>query len=218
MFVRDHMTANPFTVTPDDTVPKAVEVMKHHNVRHLPVVLGDKVVGVVSNSDIAKASPSQATSFSIGEITYLLSKLKINKVMSRGVYTIPTDALLEEAALLMRDRKIEMVPVVAGEKLVGVITESDILDSFINIMGMRMRGVRLVLEVADEPGNLSKIGNLVAEHGMNITHLAMYPGAGTSQIVLGVNSLNTADLETQLESLGYKVVARLRNDPAETSA
>ncbi|SBN60083.1 CBS domain protein/ACT domain-containing protein [Propionibacterium freudenreichii] len=215
MFIRDHMTANPFTVTPDDTVPKAVEVMKLNHVRHLPVLRDGKVVGVIANSDIAKASPSQATSFSIGEITYLFSKLKVGKVMSRDVYTIAADAFLEQAAVLMRDHKIEMVPVMEGDKLVGVITESDILDSFVDIMGMRMRGTRLVLEATDAPGQLSRITGLVADHGMNITHLAVYPGSGTSQIVLGVNSLNTADLETQLVGLGYRVIARLRNEPGK---
>ena len=102
-----------------------------------------------------------------------------------------------------------------GDKLVGVITESDILDSFVDIMGMRMRGTRLVLEATDAPGQLSRITGLVADHGMNITHLAVYPGSGTSQIVLGVNSLNTADLETQLVGLGYRVIARLRNEPGK---
>jgi len=131
MFVSTRMTANPFTVTPEHTVPQAMAVMREKGVRHLPVVSGGRVVGVLSKGDIAAASPSPATSLSAAEVTYLLGKLKVAKVMSRNPITIASGALLEEAAIAMRDNKIQMLPVVDGEELVGVITESSILDAFI---------------------------------------------------------------------------------------
>ena len=213
MFVRTRMTANPFTVTPEDSMPHAMEVMERRRVRHLPVVSEGRVVGVLSHSDIAKASPSSATSFSIAEVTYLLSKLKVAKVMSRNPITIHPDALLEEVAVLMRDNKIEMLPVVEDDALVGVITESAILDAFIEILGFRDPGTRLTIEASDAPGVLADLGSITGRHGANIMHLAVYRGEGdSSTVVLGVNTPNTDDVEADLAAAGFRVLSRLRND------
>lgn len=211
MFVRSRMTANPFTVTPENTVPEAVAVMQKHSVRHLPVVSDGRVVGVLSHSDIAAASPSPATSFSAGEITYLLAKLKVAKVMTRHPITIGPDALLEEAAVLMRDNKIEMLPVVEGDELVGVITESAILDAFIELLGFRDRGTRLTIDATDAPGVLARLAQATARHHANIQHVAVYRGADHSTVVVGVNTPNTDALEADLAADGFTVLAKLVN-------
>jgi len=205
------MTANPFTVTPDDTVPAAAAVMSKHSVRHLPVVEGRRVVGVVSHSDIAASSPSPATSLSASELTYLLSKLKVAKAMSRDPITISPGALLEEAAVAMRDNKIEMLPVVEGGELVGVITESVILDAFIELLGFRDHGTRLTVEATDVPGGLARLGEITARHQANIQHVAVYRGEGQSTVVVGVNTPNTDALEADLTAGGFVVLARLVN-------
>jgi len=211
MFVSTRMTANPFTVTPENTVPEAIAVMKKHSVRHLPVVDDGRVVGVVSNSDIAKASPSPATSLSASEVTYLLGKLKIAQVMTRHPITIAPGALLEEAAVLMRDNKIEMLPVVDGNDLVGVITESSILDAFIELMGFRERGTRLTLEATDAPGVLAKLGEIIAQHRANIQHIAVYRGEPRSTVLIGVNTPNTDELEADLTKHDFVVIGKLVN-------
>ena len=213
MFVKLRMTTNPFTVTPDATVPEALTLMETHRVRHLPVVEGTTVVGVLSRGDIAAAMPSKATSFSAGEITYLANKLKVGKVMTRDPLTIDPDSLLEEAAVLMRDNKIEMLPVVEHGKLVGVITESAILDSFIDILGFRDHGTRLWIEATDAPGVLANLGGIMAGHGANIIHLAVFRGEGLERatVVVGVNSLRTDDLEADLNANGFRIVHRGQN-------
>ena len=137
MFVRNKMTTNPFTISPDATIPDAHEIMAKHKVRRLPVMKNGKLVGIVSKEDIIQASPSKATTFSMGEITYLLSKTKISQIMSKNIITISPDALLEEAAILMRDNEISFLPVVENGKLVGIITESNIFDAFIELLGFR---------------------------------------------------------------------------------
>jgi acetoin utilization protein AcuB len=205
------MTANPFTVTPDHTVPEAAEVMATHHVRHLPVVEDDRVVGVVANSDIARASPSPATSLAASEITYLLNKLKVSSIMSRDVVTIAPDALLEEAATALRDHKIEMLPVVEAGRLVGVITESAILDAFIELLGFRERGTRLTVDTTDAPGVLAKLGQAAARHRANIQRVAVYRGQDRSTVVVGVNTPNTDALEQDLAADGFTVLARLVN-------
>ena len=212
MFVKLRMTTNPFTVSPDNTVPEAIAIMNAHKVRHLPVVEHGRVVGVLASSDVAAASPSKATSFSAGEITYLLNKLKVAKVMTRDPITISPDALLEEAAVAMRDNKVEMLPVVEGGRLVGIITESAILDAFIEILGFRDHGTRLTVDAMDAPGVLSKLTAITAKHDANIQHLAVYRGEGErSIIVVGVNSLNTAEIEDDLTSEGFAVLYKLQN-------
>jgi len=212
MFIKYRMTANPFTVSPGMTIPQAQEKMAEYGVRHLPVIDDGQVVGVISKNDIAAALPSQATTLSASEATYLISKLKVHRVMSKPALTISPDALLEEAAVVMRDEKIEMLPVVDDGRLVGVITESDILDSFIDILGFREHGSRLTIEARDEPGVLEKLTGITAAHDANITHMAVHRGSGEySVVVVGLNTLNTESIEADLAEAGMKVVAKLTN-------
>lgn len=211
MFVKNKMTTNPFTISPDQTIPDAHEIMTRHNIRRLPVVKDGKLVGVVSKEDISRSSP--ATSLSINELTYLLAKTKISRVMAKNPITIHSNALLEEAAILMRDNGVSFLPVVDDGKLVGIITESDIFDSFIELLGFREKGTRLTIEVNDEPGIMSHLSGIFTLYGANITHVAVYRGTsvGKSAIVTGINSLNTEEIEKAIESNGYKILYKLQN-------
>jgi len=212
MFVKNKMTANPFTISPDQTIPDAHEIMAQNNVKRLPVVKNDKLVGVVSREDILRASPSEATTFSIGEITYLIAKTKISQIMSKKPVTISSNALLEEAATLMRDRDISFLPVVDNDKLVGIITESDIFDSFIELLGFREPGTRLTVEADDAPGIMSNLTSIIGKFGANINHVAVYRGSnGKSSVVVGFNSLNTAEIEKSIADQGYKILYKLQN-------
>lgn len=207
MFVRNKMTANPFVISADQNIPDAQEVMLQYGVKRLPVVKKGKLVGVVSKEDLAHASPSKATSFSVGEITYLLSKTKISKIMTKNPITISPNALLEEAATLMRDKDIGFLPVIDGDKLVGIITQSDILDSFIDILGARDPGTRMTIEANDEPGMMAKVAGIIGEYGANITHMAVYRGYnGKSTMVVGINSPNTDAIETAIREAGFNLL------------
>jgi acetoin utilization protein AcuB len=212
MFVRNKMTANPFTVTSDQTIPDAVELMARHGIKRLPVMQNGKLVGVVSREDIDRSSPSKATSFSAGELTYILAKTKISKVMTKEPITISSNALLEEAATMMRDNHVAFLPVVDNEKLVGIITESDIFDSFIELLGFREHGTRLTIEADDAPGIMANLTGIIGQYGANITHIAVYRGnAGKSDIVIGINSLNTDEMEKSIEAQGYRVRYKIQN-------
>ena len=212
MFVKNKMTTNPFTVSPDNNVPEAHEIMKAHGIKRLPVIKNGKLVGIVSKEDILKASPSQATTFSINEVTYLLSKTKISQIMKKNPISVSPDALLEEAALLMRDNAVGFLPVVENDKLVGIITESDIFDSFIEMLAFRDPGTRLTIEADDEPGILANLTGIFGNHGANITHVAVYRGSsGKSSVVIGVNSLNTAEMEKSIEEQGFRILYKIRN-------
>ncbi|WP_036218167.1 CBS domain-containing protein [Calidithermus chliarophilus] len=130
--VRQWMTADPVTVTPETTVPDAALIMRQGGFRRLPVVEDGKLVGIVTDRDLKEAMPSDATSLSIWEINYLVAKLPVREVMSYPVISIDESATLEQAAKTMLENKLGGLPVVSGEKLVGIVTVSDVLRAFVH--------------------------------------------------------------------------------------
>lgn len=124
--VRDWMTPDPITIVPKTTLPEAHQLMKESHIRRLPVVDQGRLVGIVTLGDVREAQPSDATSLSIYELNYLLSKLTVDKIMTRDPLTISPDASVRDAARIMLDRKIGGLPVMEAGRLVGIITESDI--------------------------------------------------------------------------------------------
>lgn len=212
MFVKNKMTTSPFTIASDSTIPDAHEIMAKNDVKRLPVMKNGKLVGVVSREDIAQASPSKATSFSVGELTYLLARTKISQIMTKDVVTISPSALLEEAAIMMRDNGVGFLPVVENDRMVGVITKSNIFDAFIELLGFRDVGTRLTIEADDVPGIMASISGIFAEFGANISHIAVYTGAsGKSSVVVGTHSFNTEEIEKSIEAKGFKIIYKLQN-------
>jgi CBS domain-containing protein len=125
-FVRDWMTRNPITATPDTTLPDAHKLMKDHRIRRLLIVKDDLLVGIVTRGDVRGAEPSEATSLSIFELNYLIGKLTLDRIMTKDPLTVSPETTIGEAARLMLERKISGLPVLEGHRLVGIITESDI--------------------------------------------------------------------------------------------
>ncbi len=127
MLVKDWMTREVVTITPDTTLPDVAALMRQHNIRRLPVVEDGVLVGIVSHTDVHRARPSDATSLDIWELNYLLSKLKVERIMTPNPYTVREDSTIKEAAQLMHDHKVGGLPVVDDNNhVVGIITESDI--------------------------------------------------------------------------------------------
>lgn len=124
--VRDWMTPNPITITPKTTLPDAYNLMKQSEIRRLPVVDRGQLVGIVTLGDVREAQPSDATTLSIYELNYLLSKLTVDKIMTREPLTVEPDTTIRDAARLMLEHKIGGLPVMKEHHLVGIITESDI--------------------------------------------------------------------------------------------
>ena len=175
MLVRDRMTLNPVTVTPDTAVSEALSLMRQRKFRRLPIL--DKkghLVGIVSEKDLLYASPSPATSLNVYEIGYLLSRLKIKDIMTKDVVTVSEDAPIEEAARIMVDHGIGGLPVVRGDALIGIITETDIFKTLIEMIGAREVGIRLTLKVQDKPGTLSQLAAAIAGVGGDIVSLGTF--------------------------------------------
>jgi acetoin utilization protein AcuB len=194
MLVRELMTPNPVTVQPDTSVPDALRLMRERKVRRLPVVDSHgRLVGIVSDKDLLYASPSPATTLAVWEIPDLLGKLKIEKVMTHDVITVAEKTPLEEAARIMADKKIGGLPVMQGPDLVGIITETDLFKSLLELLGGRRPGVRLTVAVPAVKGELSKITTAIFEAGGNIVGIGMKGILGsygdTAEVMLKVQDV-----------------------------
>lgn len=124
--VREWMTPNPISITPDTPVVDAHKLMKDNRIRRLPILRNGKLVGIVTLGDVRGAEPSEATSLSIWELNYLISRLTADRVMTREVISVTPDTPITKAAQLMLEKRIAGLPVLEGDSLVGIITESDI--------------------------------------------------------------------------------------------
>ncbi len=209
MYVLNSMTSNPYTVTPDATIAETLEIMRQKKVRRLPVLENGRLVGIITERKLLEVSPSPATSLSIFEINYLLAKTKVVSLMTRDVYTVMPGTLLEEAARIMRDHDIGALPVLDGGQLVGIITETDLFDAFLEIMGYRSRGTRLSIDVEDDkPGNLAEIASIIAGQGVNIMNVATY----RNELIFKVNTLNSKELVGLVSARGYRILSVLEYD------
>ncbi len=169
MLVRERMTKNPVTTTPDTSVTEALRLMHERKVRRLPVLdAHGKLVGIVADQDLLYASPSPVSSLSVWEMNYLLAKLKVEEVMTRQVITVTEDTPLEEAARIMVDNKIGGLPVMRDGQLAGIVTETDLFKIFLELLGARRPGVRVVAFIPGAKGTLAKITGAISGVGGNI--------------------------------------------------
>jgi acetoin utilization protein AcuB len=197
MLVYERMSRHPMTVSPTTSVEMALKRMREEKVRRFPVVDDDgKLVGIVSEKDLLYAAPSPATSLSIYELHYLYARITVSQVMTREVITVEEDAPLEEAARIMVDNKIGGLPVMRDGKLVGIVTETDIFKTFMEMMGARDQGVRLTLLCPEHRGELAALTSAVAELGGNIISLGTFWGkdATNALVTMKVAGVDKAKL------------------------
>lgn len=197
MLVSARMTHPVITVHANMPIQDALNLMRKEHIRRLPVI--DKkgnLVAMVSESDLLHASPSDATSLSIYELNYLLSKITIKHIMTTDVVTVAEDTPIEEAARIMADNKIGGLPVVHNKKVVGIITETDLFKVFLELFGAREPGVRLAALVPDTPDELSQLTKTIFERGGNIIALGTFLGESSEnrEIVLKVSGLDAETL------------------------
>lgn len=201
MLVGERMSKPVLTISPDVPVQDALAAMRKEHIRRFPVVdKQGRLLGIVSESDLLNASPSEATSLSVWEINYLLSKVTVERVMAKDVITVTEDTPIEEAARIMADKKIGALPVMKGQKLVGIITETNLFKIFLELLGARSEGVRISVMVKDEPGGIAKITGAIRDAGGNIVALVTSAGdaPGYGQVTMKVQGV-------QLEKLSKAV-------------
>lgn len=211
MLIRERMTPNPVTITPDTSVPDALRLMRERKIRRLPVLDNrGQLVGIVSDKDLLYASPSPATSLSIWEIHDLLSRLKVEKVMTRNVITVSEDTPIEEAARLMADNKVGGLPVMRDKTLVGIITETDLFKAFLELLGGRRPGVRVTAYTSGAKGTASQITSAVFAAGGDIVGFGIYEVADAPgvhwQMTIKVQGVPRDRLVEALRPVVYEIL------------
>lgn len=172
MLVKNIMTQNPITVLPSDKVTATKALMTSNNISKLPVLDKDnRLVGIITKNDIASSSPSSATTLDMFEISYLLSKLTVDKVMKKKVITIEEEEVIETAAKTMAEHKISSLVVTHNSIVTGIITKSDIFKLFVSIFSYGSKGVRASLLLDDKPGVTLGIMQELARRNANIISL-----------------------------------------------
>ncbi len=209
MLVKDRMTHNPITIRDDTPLPDALKIMRDSKIRRLPVLdKSGKLVGIVSEKDLLYASPSPATSLSVWEINYLVSKVPVSELMTKEVITVSEDCPMEEAARIMADSKIAGLPVMRGDALVGIITETDLFKVFLELLGAREQGTRFALLVPEKKGMLAAIAQSVTELNGNIVALGTFLGEDPTNrlLTMKVQDVDKDELWSKWQELGIELL------------
>jgi acetoin utilization protein AcuB len=194
------MSHPAITIHPETSLQDALDLMHTEHIRRLPVVdRKGKLVGIVAEKDLLKASPSSATTLSVFEMKSLVRKLEIREFMATDVVTVTEETPLEEAARIMADGKFSGLPVVRGDEVVGMITETDVFKVFLEIFGARQAGVRINFLISQEAGHLAKITEALVNAGGNIIALGSFMGE-TSQ---------NAEITMKIEGIEQEELVRL---------
>jgi len=209
MLVRERMSHPVITVQPEIPITKAHDLMQKEHIRRLPVINRHKcLVGIVSEKDLLHAKPSFVTSLNVWEMNYLLSKITVKEVMTHDVITIMENTPLEEAARIMADNKIGGLPVLRDDRVVGIITETDLFKIFLEILGAREHGIRLTTLVPTSPDELVQLTKAIFDIGGNILSLGMFLGESCDnrEITMKIAGVSTNVLKEAIEPFVERIV------------
>ncbi len=209
MLVGERMSRPVITISPDLPVVDALNLMKREHIRRAPVVKKGEMVGMVSDKDLLNASPSPATSLSVWELNYLLSKITVEEVMTKKekVISISEDTPIEEAARTMADNKIGGLPVMRGKDVVGMITETDLFKAFLELLGAREPGVRVTAVMPELRGQLASLSAAINEQGGNFIAFGVFQADAPSSrlVTFKVEGLTEEQVKEIMERLKLRV-------------
>ena len=208
MRIRDMMTKNPITVDSETLVLDAQKIMKENNIRRLPVVDKGKLVGMITKHDLLEASPSPATSLSIHELNYLLSKMKVKEIMKKNPLTLTPDTPFEEALRIGQEKKVGSFPIVDKGKVVGIATESDIVRFLTRALGIREEGSRITIEgLGGKLTDLEKIISIANQHQTIILSMISLPRPEKKDwmIVLRLKTSDPDPIVKNFKKAGFNV-------------
>ncbi|PIE57763.1 MAG: acetoin utilization protein AcuB [Desulfobulbus propionicus] len=216
MYIGRIMRTDLVTVGPETTLVEARDMLEEKDVSHLLVVdKKGKLAGVVSDRDLKKNWASPATALSAHELNYLLEKVELGMIMIKTVITATPDTTIERAAYIMQTKSINSLPVQENEKLVGIITSSDVMEMLLMAIGMSESSIRISVFVSDNPGQLAKVTAVFKEANINIQSLISWPikeRAGIIQLVMRIAGEDGAKAVISLEKEGFKVATKYLKD------
>ena len=208
MKVKHYMTKDVFTVTSDVKITDAVDIMEGNDFHRLPVVENNQFIGLITEELIAKGSPSKVSSLSIYEMNYLFDKVLVKDLMKTEVITISDDIHVEEAAVLMAEKDITVLPVVNDtNEVIGIITHKDIFKALIQLTGYQEKGARVVVETKeDRIGVIAEISNALAQNEINLSHIFVNRPDDVIEITLQTSGKEPKAVKELIERLGYRVI------------
>jgi acetoin utilization protein AcuB len=208
MIIRELMSPEVVTVSEDKSMLEARELMLSHNYRRIPVVDDIKRIrGIITDGDIGRSEPSDASTLSKYEASYLLSKLKVRDVMTKTVITVRETDGIEIAAYQLYKNKIGALPVVNDEnKLCGIITDSDIFKAFVDIMGYAQTSTKLTIDTTDRIGVVADIAGIFKNRGINIISMVTRNvNNNHAEIVLRADLTNGLDIVEEIREAGFNI-------------
>jgi acetoin utilization protein AcuB len=207
MLVKYWMSPDVVTINPDSSLVEAAELLKEKRIRRLCVVKGKKLIGIVTDADLKEASPSDATTLSIHEMAYLLSKVKIKDIMTKKPITIEVDKAIDDAAVVMLKNRLSSLPVMDKKHLVGIITESDIFKALVALTGVHQKGVQFGFELEDKSGTIKDVGDIIRSHGGRmVSILTSYEDAreGFRNVYIRVKGLGAKKMKDLQDELNRR--------------
>lgn len=166
LLVENWMNPKVITVDADDSMLDATKILKEHNIRHLPVLEKGKLVGIVTDRDLKRASPSDATSLEAHELLYLIANIKVREIMTKNPITVPYNFTIEEAAQILLQARISGMPVVDKQgDVIGTITQTDLFKVLISLTGVGKKGVQFAFLLEDQPGSIKEVTDVIRSYG-----------------------------------------------------
>lgn len=208
LLVENWMNPKVVAVDADDSMLDATKLMKEHNIRRLPVLEKGKLVGIVTDRDLKRASPSDATTLEAHEILYLIANIKVREIMSKNPITVPWNYTIEEAAEILLQAKISGMPVMDKDgKVIGMITQTDLFKVFISLTGVGKRGIQFAFLLEDRAGSIKEVADVIRAHGGRmVSILSSYEKApeGHRYVYIRMYGVHREDMPQLKEDLKKK--------------
>lgn len=206
MLVGERMSRPVISVSQDTPINDVLVMFKKEHIRRAPVMKNGKMVGIVTETDLLNASPSDVSTLSIWEMNYLISKVTVKRVMSKKVITVDADTPIEEAARIMADNKIGGMPVMSNGRVTGMVTETDLFKVLLELMGARQKATRVTATVEDKPGELARVTKAIAANGGNFISFGLFsgPDANTRVVTFKVDGIKQEEVKAALKDVVKK--------------
>ena len=208
MLVKDWMSETVITVDVNDSMQEAMNRLKENNISMLPVMKKGKIVGIVTDRDLKRASASDANTLEVHELLFLITKIKVKDIMTENPVTLPFDFTVEEAAEVLLEKKISGAPVVDGEgNIIGLITKNDLFRVLIALTGVGKRGIQFAFKVEDRPGSIRELADVIRDHGGRmVSILSTYEGVqdGYRKVFIRMYGVKRDKLSQLEKELGEK--------------
>ncbi|MCJ7683548.1 MAG: CBS and ACT domain-containing protein [Desulfobacteraceae bacterium] len=207
MLVKDWMTKTVITIDVKDSMQDAINSLKEYAIPMLPVMKKGKLVGIVTDRDLKRASPSDSTTLEVHELLFLISEIKVRHIMTKDPITVPSNFTVEEAAEVFLRKGISGAPVVDQEgQIVGTITKEDLFRVLISLTGVGRRGIQFAFQIEDHPGTIRELADIIRQYGGRmVSILSTYEGmpTGSRKVfirMLGVEREKLPQLEDDLRA------------------